>query len=341
MEIGNGLTLQTVTVGNKKTSGIYFMKNDKDDNKKKSSQNLIKKNVSNAKISKDKSSKSSNIKFQNKIFENSASNRLKENNLKPKKSFKKSPDVTVANQNNSNNKVKVSRPNSKEKIQIDPKYVTLTQDQLNTILSLVKTKQEIDILNVLNSNNQEESSESAPNKDQEDQSSNKDEVSEEVVVLQNEEEDTEEVEPENIEKTKDEEIKPPEQVYTFSGTLLGLGSREKEKEKLERERKQWIKDLKKQVENNKEMKQVKVSNLKTENHIYFGEKQSNKNNLGKFEPTTDEIRDDKLRKEENLPSAIRSSFLIGESAPRTHAFSAKKRQEQEQFVVGFIHFKFI
>lgn len=36
-------------------------------------------------------------------------------------------------------------------------------------------------------------------------------------------------------------------------------------------------------------------------------------------------------REENLPSAIRSSFLIGESAPRSHAFSAKKRQEQKRF----------
>ena len=32
---------------------------------------------------------------------------------------------------------------------------------------------------------------------------------------------------------------------------------------------------------------------------------------------------------ESLPTAIRSSFFLGEAAPRDHAFSAKKRQEQQ------------
>merc|ERR1712202_54118 len=37
------------------------------------------------------------------------------------------------------------------------------------------------------------------------------------------------------------------------------------------------------------------------------------------------------QREENLPSAIRSSFLIGEPAPRNHAFSAKKLQGQKRW----------
>lgn len=35
---------------------------------------------------------------------------------------------------------------------------------------------------------------------------------------------------------------------------------------------------------------------------------------------------------ESLPSAIRSSFFLGEAAPREHAFSAKKKQEQQAWV---------
>ena len=36
--------------------------------------------------------------------------------------------------------------------------------------------------------------------------------------------------------------------YKFSGTLLGLGSRENNKDKLEENRKQWVEDLKAQME---------------------------------------------------------------------------------------------
>lgn len=35
--------------------------------------------------------------------------------------------------------------------------------------------------------------------------------------------------------------------YTFASPLMGLGSREQEKEKLERDKKQWVDDLRAQV----------------------------------------------------------------------------------------------
>ena len=38
-------------------------------------------------------------------------------------------------------------------IKVDTNFVTLTQDQLNTILNLVKTKQEIDVASVINKEN--------------------------------------------------------------------------------------------------------------------------------------------------------------------------------------------
>ena len=39
--------------------------------------------------------------------------------------------------------------------------------------------------------------------------------------------------------------------YTFASPLMGLGSREQEKEKLERDKKQWMDDLRAQVMTNK------------------------------------------------------------------------------------------
>ena len=75
----------------------------------------------------------------------------KKNESKEKKATSK-PNTNNAT---SRNKIQTSKENktSSNEIKVDTNFVTLTQDQLNTILSLVKTKQEIDVATVINKEN--------------------------------------------------------------------------------------------------------------------------------------------------------------------------------------------
>lgn len=150
----NGLTLQTQTVKGKTVSGIFFEPTKKQKNKRMNSlatsNNQLKtkslnttENVNKKKVTKKRIKPETNL-IQNK------KDILKENSFK----LKNKNEASVNNSNNSNNKT-ISRKSSASipnRNIFDPNYVTLTKDQLNTILSLVKTQHDIDVSKAINTN---------------------------------------------------------------------------------------------------------------------------------------------------------------------------------------------
>ena len=73
-------------------------------------------------------------------------------------SVKKPMPQQITRSTNATDKTKPAKKgekNAPSEIKVDTNFVTLTQDQLNTILNLVKTKQEIDIATVINKKSKE------------------------------------------------------------------------------------------------------------------------------------------------------------------------------------------
>jgi len=376
MNLGNGLTLQTQTVKGKTVTGIFFESAKKQKGKRinsfPSSNNQLKTKNRNTK---ENGNKKKYVK-ENVVPKTTSIQNTKEmcedSSLKLKKKVK-GPNT---NTNNCNNKT-VSRSSSANKTNnnvFDPNYVTLTKDQLNTILSLVKTQHDIDVSKAINtkaeSKNFQETSSScsgstkislnsiSTQKTIESEIGSTKKVHSSHVDLKSSNE-LESVTSSTLNKQKQQqsdfplkEVKQREnnKFYTFASPLMGLGSREQEKEKLERDKKQWVDDLRAQVMTKKDLRikenneielkelQIEVGNKKTnEKSSFLSENVSDLDETNVSKPKHEKESKEKERllrlqeREENLPSAIRSSFLIGESAPRSHAFSAKKRQEQKRW----------
>jgi len=374
MNLGNGLTLQTQTVKGKTVTGIFFESAKKQKGKRinslPSSNNQLKtKNlITNENGNKEKYVKKSVVP---KITSIQKKKELCEKSSVKLKKKLKGPNT---NSNNCNNKT-ISRSSSANKTNnnvFDPNYVTLTKDQLNTILSLVKTQHDLDVSKAINTNaeskNFQETASScsgstkisqnsiSTHKTIESEFGSTKKVNSSQIELKGSAE-LESVTSSTLNKQKQQqsdfslkEVKKNNKTYTFASPLMGLGSREQEKEKLERDKKQWMDDLRAQVMTNKDIRtkendenefkklQIEVGNKKTNEKLSFlSENVSNldQTNVSKPKHEKDSKEKERLLKlqerEENLPSAIRSSFLIGESAPRRHAFSAKKRQEQKRW----------
>jgi len=373
----NGLTLQTQTVKGKTVSGIFFEPTKKQKNKRMNSlatsNNQLKtkslnttENVNKKKVTKKRIKPDTNL-IQNK------KDILKENSFK----LKNKNEASVNNSNNSNNKT-ISRKSSTSipnRNIFDPNYVTLTKDQLNTILSLVKTQHDIDVSKAINTNTeskhcQENASSSSKSikMSQDSNSTQKALESESIGSIENSSQidlkslaELETVTTSTLDKPQQsdfslEEVKQVEnnKTFSFASPLMGLGSREQEKEKLEQDKRKWVNDLKAQVKTKKEIKIKENDETKLKKkEIDFGNENKckkpsivNKNiisNSNKSKLSESTLQDNEQtskekerllklqQREENLPSAIRSSFLIGEPAPRNHAFSAKKLQEQKRW----------
>uniref|UniRef100_W5N752 Coiled-coil domain containing 66 n=1 Tax=Lepisosteus oculatus TaxID=7918 RepID=W5N752_LEPOC len=111
-----------------------------------------------------------------------------------------------------------------------------------------------------------------------------------------------------------------------SGLFSTLGERERGRDALEAKRAHWKKELDEQMALKKQQKDP--SDPLTEYNPWgkLGAGAPAKPNAGSAQTRQPpEIKPD-------LPAAIRSAFVLGEAAPLEHAFSAKKREQQRQWL---------
>lgn len=302
---------------------------------------------------------------------------------------------------------------------VNTKFVTLTQDQLNTILSLVKTKHDIDVSTVLTDGDMDpkddstqlddhESDKTVEQKDGErvepdsvpgldlgtktegepdtkaegrstktekipNHSKKQKRKSKEVSETKKGASGKDGEKDENSQKDVEEDDGTQEDMkgtsgYDACGALGGFGAREREKEKIEAKRQEWIKGLVEQVKQTEQMREERKQQRKgSERQLEIGKNNQEKENIEIARDPPSDAAEKKLKKpkqpvrsappsakmsarahknaasiqqnestpmrksQESLPAAIRSSFFMGEAVPREHAFSATKREQQRRW----------
>lgn len=192
MFFSDGLTLQSQSVDGKTTAGIFILPGNFTKTKNAATKNARDKNKFSLKTKKIKSSKETNVDLKSKKFVQPANSKqvkakkedltendststdvvFIDNNTKVNDaaqnakhaSGRKTNDLpngkvnkTISKKSVNTSNVRVKQANQASKptteLKVDTNFVTLTQDQLNTILNLVKTKQEIDLAAVINKDN--------------------------------------------------------------------------------------------------------------------------------------------------------------------------------------------
>ncbi|XP_078488520.1 coiled-coil domain-containing protein 66 [Ciona intestinalis] len=393
MNIGDGLTIQTRSIGGKPTKGIFLLPHPEDKTKK----NNIK--PRNRGFPRDRGTNNEKAKSKVKInvprprakptkpdddilflndkekvdvsarktteprtkVENQNMNSKNTKFEKPKQEAPKQkplvPRNRVWNQNSSNNRSKNVTKTPTEEIKVDTAFVTLTQDQLNTILSLVKTKQDIDVAEIVNKKSKPEG-EKKEEGEEENEGKEEDGIHNEPTVvpgldtgdsgnadehigglLKNGKSKSRSNSAKSTKDVKVDDTKTTPRNKMFD-TLGGFGSRERDKDILEQRRQQWIKDLNEQVNKKKQTSSYSLIGTKKKeekpekpppegNKEKKNEKSSSAPPSAKAKPKKPTIDMNQIN--EDLPSAMRSSFFLGEAAPRDHAFSAKKKQQQQRW----------
>nr|CAB3228682.1 coiled-coil domain-containing protein 66 [Phallusia mammillata] len=210
--------------------------------------------------------------------------------------------------------------------EVVPNYVALTHDQLNSILNLVQaniTKEHsVESTNFLSLATKDllQGTESTVSptveKAEEKVGSETTELSSdtESKKIENDEENSTVENTPSGEETKSVSVTDEKQEVN-PGTILGFGMRDQQKSKLETSRQKWLEELNEQVRTNKEKSMNKPDHSR--------EKRKTENTATTTEPLH-------LRNQ-SLPAAMRSSFFLGEFTPRDHAYSAKKKTEQQRW----------
>ncbi|XP_077973610.1 coiled-coil domain-containing protein 66-like [Styela clava] len=338
MDIGSGLVIQTRTVNGKPSAGIFLNSgnvgnNYRDKTKTKYGRYPIRNRTTATENTKNLSKRITNTATEKKTDSNSQE-------IKPKnqrvQSGKKASATTSENQKEkpttttdrlplkkTTDRVKVQPTNRKLKPgskgqefnkdqEVNTKFVTLTQGQLNTILSLVKSKNEIDISNVLE-NKDEQKKENAENLKDEDEndmnSAGKDENNSSR--------------PTSGKYSKDDITKADENVTNLLKNGEKPDASEKGKSELEKKKKSTEQ---KTTEKGKKNTGENLNKPKND-----AKSRENSNLTNESYETDKPDSNSSLRSQECLPAAMRSSFFFGEAGPREHAFSAKKREEQQRW----------
>uniref|UniRef100_H2ZP26 Uncharacterized protein n=1 Tax=Ciona savignyi TaxID=51511 RepID=H2ZP26_CIOSA len=290
MNIGDGLTIQTRSIGGKVTKGIFLLPQDKPQTKKnfKSQNQKFPKNqevTGKAKFERPKINvprpRKKPVKIDDDILfvtdqeptkdrkdvesRNKSQTQLKipkNEKIKTEPPRQKPLSTRNRNQNASNNKPKRVIKSPAEQIKVDTSFVTLTQDQLNTILSLVKTKQDIDVAQIINKEAMPQNEDNKnQNEDTEDKKENEegevhnepsavpgldlDEPTENVEVMQKDGGKSRTNSAKSNRGTKPDD--PRTSRSKMFDTIGGIGSRERDRDMLEQKRRQWVKDLNEQV----------------------------------------------------------------------------------------------